>query len=382
MSDVVPAKRSIYLDHNATTPVAPEVIEAMLHALRDGWGNPGSAHAYGQRARSLVDTAREQVAQLIGARPDEILFVSGGTEADDLAIMGAAHGMAPGTVITSAIEHPAVLEAVSALAERGFTAQHLPAGPDGQVILPEALPGDTCLVSLMLANNETGVLQPVRALAERAHAVGAPIHTDAAQAVGKIDVDVDALAVDLLSIAGHKLYAPKGIGALYVRRKTALAARLRGGGQQNGLRGGTEPVPGIVGLGVAASLAQGLLSRESRRQELLRDLLIERLCAEIPGLAVTGAGTSRLPNTVHVRFPGVLGRLVLAEAGHIAASTGSACHAGIDHPSPVLQAMGIAPIDALGAVRLSLGRGTTEEDIHEAVDVLSSACRKAAGGQG
>lgn len=355
--------RERYFDHNATTEVAPEVIEVMVNALRDGWGNPSSGHRWAAAARVFVERARSQVADLIGAEPDEIVFTSGGTEADDLAV----HGTPAGVVVSSPIEHPAITAALA-----GRTVHLLDVGRDGRVVVPERLPPDTSFVTVMLANNETGVLQPVAELAALA-SVDTVVHTDAAQAVGKIPVDVRALGVDLLTIAGHKLYAPKGIGALYVRRGTPVVPRLLGGGQQGGLRAGTEPVPGIAALGEACRLAGALLATEGPRQEALRDRLATLLVGRVPGLVVTGMGVPRLPNTLHVRFPETTGREVLARAPTVVAATGSACHAGRDHPSAVLLAMGIAVDDALGAVRLSIGRSTTERDVEFAAEQLGNA---------
>lgn len=363
----------IYLDHNATTPVDPEVIAAVVEGCARAWGNPASGHAAGRAAALALEQARAEVAALVGAEPDEIVFTSGGTEADNLAVFGAP----PGRVVTSTIEHPAVSEAVTR-SERPVT--RLAVGVDGVVELPASLPADTALVTLMLANNETGVLQPVRELAALARAVGARVHTDAAQAVGKIPVDVNALDVDLLTVAGHKLYAPKGVGALYVRRGTPLRPMLVGGGQQGGRRPGTEAVSQVMGLGAAARIAARRLAEDRARLEDLRDLLERELAARVPGVVVTGAGRPRLPNTTHVRFPGVTGASVLARAPTIAASTGSACHAGLDHPSPVLSAMGLSAADALGSVRLSLGRATTRAEVTNAAEQLSAAWREVRGG--
>jgi cysteine desulfurase len=360
----------LYLDHNATTPVDPAVMEAVARALTHAWGNPASDHPFGAAAREALGVARAQVAALIGARPDEIVFTSGGTEADNLAVLGV-----DGPIVTSAIEHPAIAEPCGS---RGATV--LKAGPDGVVAVPESIEPGTALVTVMLANNETGVIQPIPELARRARRAGALVHTDAAQAVGKIPVDVDALGVDLLTIAGHKLYAPKGVGALYVRAGTPLRPLLRGGGQQRGLRPGTEATAQAVGLGEACRIARERLGAEAERQRVLRDRLADELRNRVPGLKVTGEGVQRLPNTLHVRFPGVSGNRVLARAPEIAASTGSACHAGMDEPSGVLLAMGLAPADALGAVRLSLGRATTGDDVRWAAERLAAAWREANGG--
>jgi cysteine desulfurase len=376
----------LYLDHNATTPVAEEVVAVVVDALRTAWGNPASDHPIGRAAAQVLERARAEVAATIGAEPDEIVFTSGGTEADNLAVHGVAgaiDGPGPGRriAVTSPIEHPAISGPLGALeALDGWRIEVLPTSADGVVQVPERVPDGTALLTVMLANNETGVLQPVRALAERARAAGAVVHTDAAQAVGKVPVDVEALGVDLLTIAGHKLYAPKGVGALYVRRGTPLRPMLRGGGQQRGLRPGTDAVSQAAGLGEACRIARERLATESVRQQVLRDQLAESLKGRVPGLRVTGEAVERLPNTLHVRFPGVSGAAVLARAPSVAASTGSACHAGIESASAVLLAMGLAPDDALGAVRLSLGRGTTAAVVQRAVEVLVAAWTEAIGG--
>ncbi|MEZ4238086.1 MAG: cysteine desulfurase family protein [Myxococcota bacterium] len=369
----------LYLDHNATTPPAPEVVAAMRRALEEAWGNPSSAHPAGRAARRAVEQATEQVAALIGAHPDEIVFTSGGTESNDLAIFGTL-AVAPADrrgILTTAVEHPAVALPVAALEAQGHPVVRLAPDTEGALLLgsPPGRGGlpPLALATVMLANNETGAIHPVAALAERARAAGAVVHTDAAQAVGKIPVDVDALGVDLLTVVGHKLYGPKGVGALYVRRGTALRPRLLGGGQQRGLRPGTEAVPSIVGLGAACERAGADLQAEGARQASLRDELAGRLREAVPGLVVTAERAPRLPNTLHVRFPGVTGATILARCGSVAASTGSACHDGIEQPSQVLLAMGIAPGDALGAVRLSLGRSTTASEVVAAAAALAAA---------
>jgi len=373
----------IYLDYNATTPVHPEVVEAMLPWLREHFGNPSSAHVYGHRARDAVERARTQVAALIGCESEEVVFTSGGTEANNLAIAGvaAALGARRRHIVTSTVEHPAVARPCDRLARNGFEVTRLPVDPEGRVVVEDARPflrGDTMLVTVMLANNEVGTRMPIRELASAAHERGALMHTDAAQAVGKVPVRVDDLGVDLLSIAGHKLYAPKGVGALYVRRGTPIEPLLLGAGRERGLRPGTENVPYIVGLGVACELARRDLEAEAARVRALRDLLFERLRAAIPAIRRNGHPTERLPNTLNVSFPGVRGSAVLHWAPEVAASTGSACHEGGETPSGVLLAMGLDPQDALGAVRLSLGRGTTEEEVEEAARVLIRAFREAA----
>jgi len=362
----------IYLDHNATTPVHPAVVEAMLPFLRTHWGNPSSTHAVGRAARRALQRARGQVAELIGADPEHVLFTSGGTESDNLAVRGV-HAARGGRVVSSAFEHPAVAQPVAHLARLGHPTTLLRPDTDGRVEVPGRLPDDTTLLSVILAHNETGVVQPVEALARRAREVGATVHTDAAQAVGKIEVDVDALHVDLLTIAGHKLYAPKGVGALYVRPGTPLEPFVRGGNHERGLRPGTENVAGIVALGAACELAARHLDYETRRLTELREALWEGLSAGVPGLRRTGAEVDTLPNTLHVRFPGIVGSALLARCPHVAASTGSACHAGETQPSASLLAMGLSPDDALGAVRLSLGSATTAAHVRDAVAELLAA---------
>ena len=341
-------KDPIYLDYNATTPVHPEVVEAMLPFLREHFGNPSSAHVYGHRGRDAVEHARTQVAALIGCESEEVVFTSGGTEANNLAIAGvaAALGARRRHIVTSTVEHPAVARPCDRLGRNGFEVTRLPVDPEGRVVTEDARPflrGDTMLVTVMLANNEVGTLMPIRELASAAHERGALMHTDAAQAVGKVPVRVDDLGVDLLSIAGHKLYAPKGVGALYVRRGTPIEPLLLGAGHERGLRPGTENVPYIVGLGVASELARRDLEAEAARVRALRDLLFERLRAAIPAIRRNGHPTERLPNTLNVSFPGVRGSAVLHAAPKVAASTGSACHEGGETPSGGLVAMGPDP---------------------------------------
>jgi cysteine desulfurase len=367
----------IYLDHNASTPVPARVVEAMTAALAEGFGNPSAGHVYGRRARAIVERARSRVAGLIGCDDDEVIFTGGGTESNNLALRGAAAKLGAGlTFVMSAVEHPAVVEPASVLSAAGATVLGLPVDGRGLVDparVDRALAGarGPVLLSVILAQNETGVVQPVAEIAARAKARGAVVHTDAAQAVGKIEVRVKKLGVDLLSIAGHKLYAPKGVGALYVRRGVALAPVLVGAGHERGLRPGTENVAAIAALGEACAMARESLAEEAERQRALRDRLEAKLATG--GFVVHGAGAERLPNTVNGRFPGVRGSALLARAPEVAATTGSACHAGEEHASGVLLAMGIAGEDALGAVRLTLGRGTTDEEIGRAAEMLLAA---------
>jgi len=368
----------VYLDHNATTPVHPEVVEAMLPWLREHFGNPSSTHVYGQRVKAVLDNAREQVAALLGCRAEEVFFTSGGTEANNLAILGSTGASAhrPGHVVTSVVEHPATARPCDRLEQNGWALTRLPVDADGRVGIDgvrEAVRAETVLVSVMLANNETGTLMPVREITDIAHCPGALMHTDAAQAVGKIAVRVDELGVDLLSVAGHKLYAPKGVGALFVRRGTPIQPVLLGAGHERGLRPGTENVPYIVGLGRACEVAARDLDTEAARVRSLRDELWDLLRTEVPGLRLNGHPEQRLPNTLNVSFPGVSGSDVLASAPELAASTGSACHEGGENPSEVLVAMGLERAAALGAVRLSLGRGTRREHVLQAARALVRA---------
>jgi cysteine desulfurase len=371
----------VYLDYNATTPVDPRVAEAMWPYLTDFFGNPSSSHPHGVEPRRALAEARARVADLIGAGPGEIVFTGSGSEADLLALRGVvlASGRPHPHVITQATEHPAVLQSCRALERlHGARVTVLPVDGDG-LLAPEALAAaldeDTVLVSVMAANNETGALQPITELAALAHGRGALFHCDAAQAVGKISLDVTALGVDLLTLVGHKVYAPKGAAALYVRDGVQLEPVVYGGGQERGLRAGTENVALAVALGTAAriaadELADGALDRIAA----LRDGLHQRLTDGLPGrVHLNGPDKQRLPNTLNVSVDGVLGHELLAAADQIAASTGSACHSGTHTPSPVLTAMGVDRTRALGALRLSLGRWTTPEDIETAATSLIRA---------
>lgn len=369
----------VYLDHNATTPVDPRVVEACLPYLTERFGNPSSSHAYGQHARAAVDAARTAVADLLSCAPGEIVFTGGGCDGDTLAIRGAAlaHRDRGTHLITQATEHPAVLATVDALHRlHGFRVTVLPVDQHGLVHpgdLEAALTDDTVLVSIMHANGETGTIQPIRELADLAHARGALFHTDAAQTAGKIPVSVRELGADLLTVAGHKMYAPKGIGALYVHTGLELEPTTYGGGQEAGRRSGTENVALIVALGQAARLTDQAL-QETPALQGLRDLLQHRLTELLPGRTqLNGHPTRRLPNTLNVSISGTTGRDLLAATPEIAGSTGSACHEGTDHPSPVLSAMGLPPERAYSAVRLTLGRWSTESDVDRTVAALTAA---------
>ncbi len=373
----------IYLDHNATTPLFPEVVEAMLPFLREHFGNPSSGHVYGQRARDAVHRARAQVAAAIGCSPDEVVFTSGGTEANNLAIRGLARSRDRRRIVTTVIEHPATVRPCELLADRA-EAELIRIGvdEDGRALLAEAeraIDATTGLVTVMHSNNETGVLQPVAEIAALARARGAHIHCDAAQSIGKVPIDVSDLGVDLLSIAGHKLYAPKGVGALYVKRGVPLAPLVVGAGHERGLRPGTENVASIVALGVACEVLGRDLAASAKRIAALRDELWQLLAARVPGLTLNGHPTLRLPNTLNVRFPQVSGERLLSLAPEIAASTGSACHEGHEQASAVITAMGVPADQALGSVRLTLGRGTTKTDVSRASDALVAAHRLALG---
>jgi cysteine desulfurase len=370
----------IYLDYNATTPVDPAVVDAALPYLRADFGNPSSTHAYAERPRQAVAAARERLAGVLGCSPGEVVFTGSGSEADTLAVHGAAlAGRDRGDhVITQATEHPAVLEACRTLARRhGFQLTTLPVDHHGRVdpaALDAAITPRTVLVSIQHANSETGTLQPVRELVEVAHARGVPVHADAAQSVGKIRVAVDELGVDLLTVVGHKLYAPKGVGALYVRAGVALEPVVFGGGQERGLRAGTENVALIVALGAAAAIAAERLDAERRRLTSLRDRLARRLGERLPGaVRRNGHPTERLPNTLNVSLDGVVGQRVLAATPRVAASTGAACHAADPEPSGVLLAMGLSRARALGALRLTLGRWSTQAEVDTAADLLAAA---------
>ncbi|WP_310451017.1 cysteine desulfurase family protein [Sulfuritalea sp.] len=373
----------IYLDYNATTPVAPEVSAAMRPWIEEQFGNPSSSHIYGQRARQAVARAREAVAALIGAQADEIVFTGSATEANNLALLGVARAMAPHKrhLIVSAVEHPAVMQPALHLREQGWDLTVLAVDKFGRISLDElraALRPDTALVSVMHANNEVGTLQPVAGIAALARANGSLVHTDAAQSAGKVTLDVAALGVDLLTLAGHKFYGPKGIGALYVRRGIAIKPILFGADQEHGLRPGTENVAQIVGAGETARLARVRLPHATQHLASLRDNLHRRLAEGVPGLLLNGHPDQRLPNTLHVSFPGLSGRDLLAATPEVAASVGSACHSDADAVSGVLAAMGCSASRARGAVRLSVGFPTTGKDVDAAAACLVQAWRAVA----
>ncbi|MEV2255928.1 cysteine desulfurase family protein [Streptomyces sp. NPDC050147] len=371
----------VYLDYNATTPVDPRVATAMWPYLTDFFGNPSSDHPYADAPRRALDQARAQVAGLIGARPGEVIFTASGSEADLLALRGTvlASGHSHPHVITQATEHPAILETCRSLERlHGVRVTVLPVDGHGLVdpaALAAALTEDTVLVSVMAANNETGALQPIAELAALTREHGALFHCDAAQAAGKISLDVGELGVDLLTIVGHKMYAPKGAAALYVREGVRLEPVVYGGGQERGLRAGTENVALAAALGTAAQLAADELAAGApARLAVLRDDLHQRLAAALPDrIRLNGPEKERLPNTLNISVEGALGHEILAAADWVAASTGSACHSGTHTPSPVLSEMGLDTARALGALRLSLGRWTTEKAIETAAAALIEA---------
>ncbi len=374
---------TIYLDHNASTPVRPEVAEAMHQALRDLGANPSSAHREGQRVRAAIERAREQAAALVGADPRELVFTSGGTEGDHLAVVGSAWAQRERGkhVAYAAIEHHAVHGAAEVLERLGWQHSTLPCDPSG-LTPPESvndLPAGVTVLSLMLANNETGVMQPVAALAARARARGMRVHCDAVQGTGKVPVDVDALGVDYLVFSAHKFGGPKGCGALVVRGKAPLDSLFRGSAQEHGHRGGTENVPGIVGLGVAAELASAELADEGARLLALRKGFEAELLRAVPDAVVHGAQAPRLPNTVNVSFPGARAdhMLLALDARGIAASAGAACASGGVEPSPVLTAMGVPRELAICALRFSLGRTTTADSLGRALTLIAESVRAA-----
>ena len=361
----------IYFDHNATTPVHPEVRDAMAPFFEGLFGNPSSLHAAGRQARTAVETARAQVAALLGATPEEMSFTSGGTEADNWALHGRRR------VVTSAVEHPAVQSAAEAVRDGGGEAVFVGVDRLGRIdpdaLLAEVDRGDTDLVSLILANNETGTLQPLAQIGPVLRARSIVFHIDAVQAFGKIRVDVEELSADLVSLSAHKINGPKGVGALYVRRGTSLASWLHGGGHEQGLRAGTENVAGIVGFGAAAQLRSREMTTEAQRLEGLRDRLASGLMAAIDEVVVNGSTTHRLPGTLNVSFRRVEAESILLglDMEGIAVSSGSACTAGTSEPSHVLLAMGMEPRLAAGAVRFSLGYGNDTSQVDRVVEVLA-----------
>ena len=368
----------IYLDYNATTPIDAKVREAMLPYLGEHFGNPSTTYGYGLRAREAVEQARRQVAILIGAKPEEIVFTSGGSESDNQAIIGIAlANMGRGRhIITSRIEHPAVLNTCRYLEERlGFGVTYLPVDGYGLVDpddVRHAIARETILITIMHANNEVGTIEPIEEIGEIAGERGVIFHTDAAQSCGKIEVNVNRMRVDLLTIAGHKLYAPKGIGALFVRSGTRVDPFIHGAGQEGGRRAGTENVPYAVGLGAACEVAGDLLSGSQKNVKLLRDGLHDRIETGLgrDSVHLNGHPELRLPNTLNISLQDIVGEALLGKIPEIAASTGAACHAGSTEPSSVLLEMGVPRALALGALRLTLGRWSTQEEVDMAGELI------------
>ena len=375
--------KPIYLDHNATTPLAPEVFEAIEPILKDNFGNPSSIHSAGRAARVRLDEAREQVAALIGAHPSEIVFTSGGTESDNLAILGLARALRDKGrhIITTQIEHPAVLNPCRQLETEGFEVDYLPVDRWGRVErqrFVDALREDTLLVSIQHSNSEIGTLQEVDWLARQARERGVFFHSDAVQSVGKLPVRVEDLGIDLLSLSAHKMYGPKGSGAIWIKRGTPpLVPVLRGGGQEKKRRGGTENVAGIVGLGKAAELARARMEEDVARIAGLRRYLVDALLRRLEGVEIHGHAEYCLPNTVSVSIDGVSGQslLVRLDIEGVSVSTGTACSSGAAQPSEVLTALGLSPDRIESTLRLSLGRGTSKEDIDRVLDILSEAAQ-------
>jgi cysteine desulfurase len=377
----------IYLDYNATTPIDPGVRDTMLPYLGEHFGNPSSVHTYGRIAHDAVEKARGQLAGLIGAQPDEIVFTGGGSEASNYAIKGAVFARITGIVarlfrrnahvITSAIEHPATMQPCDWLKRFGCSLTVVPVDGKGRVDpddVRRSITSRTVLVTVMHSNNEVGTLQPIREIAAIAHQAGALMHADAAQSLGKVAVDVNEIGVDLLTIAGHKLYAPKGVGALFIRRGVRLEPLIHGAGHEGGRRAGTENVPYVVALGAAAEIARQSLPAATEKLKMARDRLESRLRQRLgDGLVLNGHRELRLPNTLNVCFSGCVGAELLAQVPEVAASTGSACHEGKISQSPVLCAMHVPPEVGQGAVRLSVGRFTTEDEVDRAAELLADA---------
>ena len=376
----------IYLDYNATTPVDPAVLEAMLPYFSADFANASSIHTPGQRARNAVETAREQVAALIGASPKEIVFTSGGTESDNHAIFGIVNSTALSAtssasvphIITTAIEHEAVLNSCESAEKRGAHVTYLSPDKNGRIdpaALQAAIRPETALITIMHANNELGTVQPLEEIGAIAKAGDIYFHTDAVQSAGKIPVDVNSLAVDLLSLSGHKIYAPKGVGALYIRSGTQLQQFLYGGHHQRGARPGTENVAGIVGLGAAAEIANKSLTEDSQRVSALRDHLERELLRLVPGARANAATAARTPNTTNIIFAGVEGEalLIALDLKGLACSTGAACSSGAVEPSHVLTAIGLSPEEARASLRFSLGRHTTPSEIEQAIQIVPAA---------
>ncbi|HZD59568.1 MAG TPA: cysteine desulfurase family protein [Anaerolineae bacterium] len=371
------AEKPIYVDYNATTPIDPDVIEEMIPYLRNNFGNPSSTHWYGVQAKEAVNKARERIANCIGCSPREVIFTSGGSESNNFAIKGICYGNRHHGkhIITSTIEHPSVLQPCKYLEGQGFEVTYIPVDEYGMVSVDDvrnAVRKDTILITIMHANNEVGTIEPIGEIGVFAKEMGIYFHSDAAQSIGKVAIAVDDLGVDLLTIVGHKFYAPKGIGALYVREGTEIDPLIHGAAHEFGLRAGTEAVSQIVALGKACEMAIESLDSIGTRLHRLRERLYELLMSSITHMELNGHPTSRLPNTLNIGLPGVLAGDLLAAIPEIAASPGSACHAESCEISPVLKAMGVEPNYALGSIRLSLGKWNTESEIDDIADLLAA----------
>ncbi|MFW6147270.1 MAG: cysteine desulfurase family protein [Thermodesulfobacteriota bacterium] len=371
----------IYLDYNATTPIAQQVAQDMMPYITEEFGNPSSAHAIGARSRQALLRAREQISNLLDCSSDEIIFTGGGTESNNMALKGAAWSLRDKGrhIITTTIEHPAIINTALFLMENGYEVTFLPVDGFGAADPDEvkrAIRRDTILITVMYANNETGTIQPIREISALSREQGILFHTDAAQAIGKIPTTVTDLGVDLLTIAGHKLYAPKGVGALYMKEGVSIEPLLHGGGQERGLRSGTENVIFDVGLGKACELIQGNLSEEMLRIQSLRDRLYEHIASAVPEAVVHGHPEQRLPNTLFISFPGMVGEEILSDIPELCASTGAACHDQSVSLSHVLAAMGVAREVGMGALRLTLGRPTTDDEVDRAAQLLVDAVKK------
>ncbi|HEX3177938.1 MAG TPA: IscS subfamily cysteine desulfurase [Methylomirabilota bacterium] len=373
--------RRVYLDHNASTPVHPEVVAEMLPYFGQVYGNPSSVHGFGREARDAVDVARDRVAAFLRARPDEIVFTSGGTESDNFGVKGLAWARGHGHVITSKIEHHAVLRTCQALEAQGFAVTYLPVDQYGMIDpddVRRAMRGDTIAISIMHANSEVGTIQPVRAIGAIAHEHDVPFHVDAVQTFGKIDIDVDAFNIDLLSFSGHKIYGPKGVAGLFIRKGTKMVSVQHGGEHERRRRAGTENVPGIVGLGKAVEVRGRDMKDEAVRLTALRDRLWDGVRARVPDVRLNGHPSERVPGTANIAYKNVESESIVLglDLKGIAVSAGSACTAGSVEPSYVLVAMGVPVEWAMGAVRSSLGRSTTAEDIDYVIESVEPIVRK------
>jgi cysteine desulfurase len=377
----------VYFDYNATTPLAPEVVDALIATTRDTFGNASSVHHFGQQAKAAIDTARSAVAALLNADPSEVVFTSGGTEADNFAIRGAAEATevtGRRHLIASSIEHEAVLNTLEALARRGWKTTLIPVDHTGIVApdrLRDVITDDTAIVSVMHANNEIGTIQPIAELAAIAHEHGALMHTDAVQSAGKIATDVRALGVDLLSLSAHKFNGPKGVGALWMKRGTRMQPILTGGKHERNRRAGTENVPAIAGMGVAARLAASKLTSEGSRVAALRDRLEDGIVGAVPGTVVNGAKAPRVPNTTNISFDRVEAEslLIALDLEGVAVSTGSACSSGTLEPSHVLRAMGLPTHRTQNSLRFSLGMLSTGQEVDQVVEILPRLVEKLRG---